>query len=85
MVLLKSKAIANHDALTIISLYNYALVGTQLASYVFLFPAIEVSFSERILNVSENQEKVSLNLTLSRPTPCCIRLHVEVKNETADG
>ena len=51
----------------------------------FSLAAIEVSFSNTTFDSTEGDGVASVLLTLSRPTPCCIHLYVEVENMTADG
>ena len=49
----------------------------------FLFAAIGVSFSQTTFPVNERDGVVTVDLTLSRPTPCCVHLYVEVEDITA--
>ena len=49
----------------------------------FLFAAINVSFSQTTFDVNERDGVVTVELILSRPTPCCVHLYVEVEDITA--
>ena len=45
--------------------------------------AIAVSFSQTIFPVNERDGVIAPVLTLSKPSPCCLHLHVEVEDITA--
>ena len=49
----------------------------------FLYVAVSVSFSQTTFTINEHDGVVTVNLTLSKPTPCCLRLYVEIENITA--
>ena len=49
----------------------------------FFFVVIAVSFSQTTFTVNEQDGVVTVELTLSRPTPCCVHLSVEVEDITA--
>ena len=49
----------------------------------FLVVAIGVSFSQTTFTVNERDGNVTVELTLSRPTPCCVHLYVEVEDINA--
>ena len=49
----------------------------------FLSVAINVSFSQTTFTVNERDGNVTIELTLSRPTSCCVHLYVEVEDKTA--
>ena len=42
-----------------------------------------MSFSQTKFTVNEHHGVVTANMTLSRPTPCCLHLYVEVEDITA--
>ena len=52
---------------------------------VFCFIAIIVSFIQEEFNFNEADGVASPVLTLSKPSPCCLNLYVEVENVTAFG
>ena len=49
----------------------------------FLFVAISVSFSQTTYRVNERDGVVTVELTLNKSSPCCLRLYVEVEDITA--
>ena len=49
----------------------------------FWFVAISVSFSQKIFSVNERDGVAAPVLTLSKPSPCCLHLRVEVEDITA--
>ena len=53
--------------------------------YTFLSVAIYVSFDEPMYIVNERDGVVSPVITLSKPTPCCLNLYVEVEDITANS
>ena len=63
-------------------IYNYVLTYLQMC-VSFLFAAIGVSFSQTTFDVNERDGVVTVELTLSRPTSCCVHLYVEVEDITA--
>ena len=58
-------------------------VLTYLFFIFFLFVGISVSFSQTTFTVNEHDGNVTVELTLSRPSPCCLHLYVKVEDITA--
>ena len=58
-------------------------IATYIRMCTYIFVAIGVSFSQTTFTVNESDGNVTVKLTLSRPSPCCVHLYVEVENITA--
>ena len=52
---------------------------------VFYFVVIDVNFDEKQYTVNEYNREIIIGLYLSRPSPCCVDVYVEVTNDTATG
>ena len=44
-----------------------------------------MSFSQTTFTINERDGVVTVELTLSRPTPCCVHLYVEAENIIANS
>ena len=49
----------------------------------FLLVVISVSFSKTTFHINERDGVVAPVLTLSKPSPCCLHLYVEVEDVNA--
>ena len=50
-----------------------------------LLAAIDMSFSQTIFTVNERDGVVAPVLALSKPSPCCLHLYVEVEDITTSS
>ena len=63
------------------------LCNNNKCTYVCVccFVAIKVNFSKKNFTVNESDGVAIPVLTLSKPSPCCLNLYVEVESRTASG